>query len=49
MISFIKSDADNPYPTEQEKTAFAIETGLTMEQICNWYSFAENLNLEAGL
>ena len=36
LKDWLAEHADNPYPTEEEKEALKIETGLTVGQISNW-------------
>jgi hypothetical protein len=34
LVKWFEANMDNPYPTQEVKEAFAVQTGLTLKQVC---------------
>ncbi|KAK9325780.1 homeobox KN domain-containing protein [Lipomyces orientalis] len=47
LRNWLNAHVQHPYPTEEEKTMFMQQTGLTMNQISNWFINARRRRLPA--
>ncbi|KAF2279656.1 uncharacterized protein EI97DRAFT_412879 [Westerdykella ornata] len=45
LKKWLEENKDTPYPTEDQKKIFERETGLTLQQISNWFINARRRHL----
>ncbi|CAM9479113.1 unnamed protein product, partial [Phaeothamnion confervicola] len=38
LISWFLTNVHHPYPTSEDKAALARQTGLKLNQVCNWFT-----------